>query len=174
MKHDPGKKKNKIAFVMNLTGVLLLIAVIAICIPISIPRLFGYEMYTVISGSMEPAIPTGSLVYVEQIEASEVEEGDVIAFYSSSDNGSIITHRVVANQVVSGRFITKGDANEAEDTTPVEYDRLIGVVAYTIPVLGRILAVVVTPAGKIGAACVVVFATVLHIIAGRLREVERV
>ncbi len=147
-----------------------MIAVIALCIPISVPRLFGYEMYTVISGSMEPAIPVGSLVYVEQTEASDVEEGAVIAYYSSSDNGSIITHRVVTNQVVSGRFITKGDANEAEDTTPVEYDRLIGVVVYCIPVLGRILAMVVTPAGKLGAGGIVVLATVLHIIAGRLRE----
>ena len=102
-------KRSKSAAVCNITGGLLLVLVILLCVPLTVPRLFGCQIYTVVSGSMEPAIPTGSIVYVKGTEASEVNKDDVIAFYSDNDSGAIITHRVVKNQVVSGRFITKGD-----------------------------------------------------------------
>lgn len=153
----------------NLIGILLLTAVILVCIPLTVPRLFGYEVYSVISGSMEPAIPVGSLVYVKQTEPSQVQEGDVIAFYSAADNGAIITHRVVKNQVVSGQFITKGDANDAEDALPVSYDLLIGKIALSIPVAGQVFSVVVTLQGKIAAACMVAFAVLLQVLAWKMQ-----
>ena len=90
-----------------LGGTVLLILVIVLCIPITVPRLFGYDIYTVISGSMEPAIPTGSLIYTKEIPPKEVKKEDVIAFYRGTDSGAIVTHRVVKNQTVSGKFITK-------------------------------------------------------------------
>lgn len=119
---------------------------------------------------MEPAIPTGSIVYVKGTEASEVNKDDVIAFYSDNDSGAIITHRVVKNQVVSGRFITKGDANEKKDVTPVDYDNLIGKVVLSVPVLGSLLAIMTEPAGKIAAACLIAAAIILRIIAERLQK----
>lgn len=69
---------------------LILIAVVAVCVPMTLPRLLGYEVYVVVSGSMEPAIPVGSALYVESVPPEEVEVGDVIAFY---DRGAVITHR---------------------------------------------------------------------------------
>lgn len=71
-------------------SVLILIAVVAVCVPMTLPRLLGYEVYVVVSGSMEPAIPVGSALYVEIVPPEEVEVGDVIAFY---DRGAVITHR---------------------------------------------------------------------------------
>jgi len=56
------QKKSPVAAVCSVLGTLLLIIIVAAYLPITIPRAFGYEIYTVISGSMEPAIPTGSLV----------------------------------------------------------------------------------------------------------------
>ena len=146
-----------------------MILVIVLCIPITVPRLFGYEIYTVISGSMEPAIPTGSLIYTKEIPPKEVKKDDVIAFYSGPDTGSIVTHRVVKNQVVSGQFITKGDANEKKDPMPVDYEELLGKVELSIPFLGRILAAVATTWGKVATACLIGVAVICHIIAGRLR-----
>lgn len=84
-----------------------MILVIVLCIPITVPRLFGYDIYTVISGSMEPAIPTGSLIYTKEIPPKEVKKEDVIAFYRGTDSGAIVTHRVVKNQTVSGKFTQK-------------------------------------------------------------------
>lgn len=163
-------KRSKSAAVCNITGGLLLVLVILLCVPLTVPRLFGCQIYTVVSGSMEPAIPTGSIVYVKGTEASEVNKDDVIAFYSDNDSGAIITHRVVKNQVVSGRFITKGDANEKEDVTPVDYDNLIGKVVLSVPVLGSLLAIMTEPAGKIAAECLIAAAIILRIIAERLQK----
>lgn len=163
-------KKSRGAVICNITGGLLLIAVILLCVPLTIPRLFGCQIYTVVSGSMEPAIPIGSIVYVKSAEASEINKDEVIAFYSDKDNGAIITHRVVKNQVVSGQFITKGDANEKEDVTPVDYDRLIGKVVFSLPILGNLLAIVAEPAGKILAVCLIVAAVLLRMIGERLEK----
>ena len=59
------------------------------------------------------------------------------------------------NQTVSGKFITKGDANEKKDPMPVDYDELLGKVALSVPFLGRILATVATTSGKAAAACLI-------------------
>ena len=60
------RKRGRLAeAVLNAIGEVILAVVLLCCIPLTLPRLAGYEIYEVISGSMEPAIPTGSLVYVE-------------------------------------------------------------------------------------------------------------
>lgn len=164
------KRRRRAAAVCSLAGVLLLIAVIGLCAPLTLPRVFGYQIYNVVSGSMEPAIPTGSLVYVSKTEPADLKTDDVIAFYSSADTGAIITHRIVKNQVVSGQIITKGDANAAEDMIPVKYGQVLGKVEHAIPVAGKILAAVATIYGKIAAACMIAAAVLFHLMAGRLRK----
>lgn len=62
-------------------GTLILVSVIAVCIPITVPKLMGYEIYNVVSGSMEPEIPIGSAIYVKAAAPEDVQEGDVIAFW---------------------------------------------------------------------------------------------
>lgn len=159
-------KKGTLATVLSAVGTILLIIVIILCVPLTVPRLFGYEVYTVISGSMEPAIPTGSLVYTKNIAPEDVEKDDVIAFYSSTDNGAIITHRVVKNQVVEGQFVTKGDANKKEDAMPTVYGNLLGKVELSVPFLGQLLAMVASAPGKIAAVCLIGLAIILHVVAG--------
>lgn len=139
-------------------SVLILVAVVAVCIPMTVPRLMGYEVYVVVSGSMEPAIPVGSALYVEAAAPEEVAAGDVIAFY---DRGVVITHRVVENHVVEGEFITKGDANAENDMAPVPYGALIGRMARSVPYLGNVMAVCSGTKGKIYLACGVAGAVLL-------------
>ena len=109
------RRKNPLAAVFRAVGIILLIAIIAICVPLIVPKTKGYQLYTVVSGSMEPAIPTGSLVYVKYIQPEEIQTEDVIAFYGTDADGSIVTHRVVSNSAAMGNFITKGDANSDND-----------------------------------------------------------
>jgi len=163
---------NTLATVLGAVGTALLVLVILMCVPITIPRLFGYQIYTVISGSMEPAIPTGSLVYTKGLAPESVVAGDVIAFYSETDTGAIITHRVVENRIVSGEFVTKGDANASEDLNTVKYDYLMGKVEITIPYVGTYLSIVATAAGKIATACLIAAALIFRLIAARLRKEE--
>ncbi len=150
-------------------AVLIMMAVVAVCIPMTVPRLMGYDVYVVISGSMEPGIPVGSALYVEAAAPEEVEAGDVIAFY---DNGAVITHRVVENHVVEGEFITKGDANAANDLAPVPYGALIGRMAKSVPFLGNVMAVCSGAKGKTYLACGVAGA-VLLLWAGKLLDRDR-
>ena len=108
------------AALCNILGILILLSVIATFIPVTIPRLMGYQAYNIISGSMEPEIPVGSLVYVEPAQPAEVREGEIIVFYSG---GSAVTHRVVQNRLVEGEFVTKGDANQQEDLNTISFYR---------------------------------------------------
>lgn len=142
-------------------GKLILIMVILFCIPLTIPKVLGYQVYHVISGSMQPDIPINSVVYVEKKEAAQIQKGDIIAFYSVSDSGAIITHRVVKNQVVSGQFVTKGDANNKEDIAPVPYEYVIGKVVLSVPLLGGVFSVMTTLIGKIVVGCLVLIGTYL-------------
>lgn len=150
---------------IRMTGTVLLLAMVAVCLPLTVPRLFGYQIYSVVSGSMEPAIPTGSLVYIRIMEPEEMEEGDVIAFYGARDQASIITHRVVENRVVMGEFITKGDANQTEDMNPVPYENYIGRVVRSVPEAGRIAEILTSRGGKMASGGVILAAVVLQILA---------
>ena len=164
------KKKNPIATICSVIGTILLIIIIAACIPLTVPKAMGYQLYTVVSGSMEPAIPTGSLVYIKYVEPKEIAEGDVIAFYGSDADGSIITHRVVSNSTAMGQFITKGDANEENDMNPVTYNQYMGKMVRSIPKVGGIVQTVTGGSGKLAVACVIGLAIVLEIIAAVLKR----
>ena len=146
----------------------MIVLVIILCSLLVFPGLFGYHMYNVLSGSMEPNMPVGSLIYVKEGEPEDVADGDIIAFYGSLEDSGIITHRVVKNNIVSGTFRTKGDANEEEDPMPVSYDNYIGRVVRTFPYLGGALTAMTSTYGKIAAACLVVLGAVLSLVGGHL------
>lgn len=158
-------KKSPVSVICSVLGTALLILLIISCIPLTVARMFGYQIYTVISGSMEPAIPTGSLVFIKDMEPQDVEENDAIAYYGGRDSNAIITHRVVENRVVMGEFITKGDANQTEDMNPVDYDNFLGRVEKSIPQVGIFAQMLTSMEGKITAACVIGLALVLHLLA---------
>ncbi len=99
------RSKKWIPLLCNLLGCLLLVAVILISLSLTLPNALGYEMYHVISGSMEPTLPVGSLIYVEILTPEEIQAEDIIAFRSE---GTVITHRVLRNRMVEGEFVTKG------------------------------------------------------------------
>ena len=164
------RQKNKGALFLDIFGAILVLVVILCYVPLTIPRLAGVQIYEVVSGSMEPAIPVGSVVYVKETKAAEAEEGDVIAFYSAAGSGAVIIHRVVQNQVVSGELITKGDANEKEDLNPVSYDYYLGKVVFTLPGPPGFFPAVLTLPGRLAAAVMVVLAAVLHGAAVRKRR----
>lgn len=117
---------------------------------------------------MEPAIPTGSLVYIHETPPEDVAQEEVIAFYGARDSASIITHRVVENRVLMGEFITKGDANQTEDMNPVPYGNFIGKVVYFLPGAGRAAELFTSSSGKILAGGVIAAALVLQVLAAAI------
>lgn len=165
--------RNPAAFILRALGTLLLAALVLICLPLTVPGLFGYHIYTVVSGSMEPAIPTGSLVYIREAAPEEMAAGDVIAYYGARDSASIITHRVVENRVVMGEFITRGDANLTEDMNPVPYGNFIGKVVRSVPTAGKIAALFTSAQGKILAGCAVFAAVLLQLLASAIEALAK-
>lgn len=161
-----GKKKRKgkgaVSVCLSAVSMVLLVALVLGCLPLTVPRIFGLHIYTVVSGSMEPAIPTGSLVYVRETAPEQVEAEEVIAFYGARDSASIITHRVVENRVVMGEFITKGDANQTEDMNPIPYENFIGSVVCSIPALGRAAELFTSHDGKLIAGAVILAALLMQ------------
>lgn len=86
---EPKKKKKKgkptlLGRFLNLLGSLIMLAVILLCLALAAPRLAGIKTFVVISGSMEPAIPVGSMVYSKEVDPKTLETGDVIVFYSNN------------------------------------------------------------------------------------------
>ena len=96
-----------------------------------VPSVFGFSFMQVATGSMEPTIPTGSLIIVRDTDANAVQVGDVITFYSSDPliAGKPNTHRVVEIRQDNGQpvFTTRGDATPQDDPYPVYASQLIGV-----------------------------------------------
>ena len=158
-------RKSPVAAVCSTLGAILLAALLAVCLPLTLPRVWGYQIYTVVSGSMEPAIPVGSLLYVGPAQPEDMAENDVIAYYGGKDSTAVITHRVVENRVLMGEFITKGDADPAQDKNPVPYSEFIGKVRLSVPAAGKAAQVFSSLSGKIAAACLIGLAVVLQAIA---------
>lgn len=125
------KKKPLKAKIPVIAGCILMLAVIIVCVPLTIPRIFQIQIYRVMTASMEPAYPEGSIIYIKHAEPEEVSVGDVITYTLGTDTEYTQTHRVIA--ITEDAFITKGDANTAEDEAPVAFDRLVGIPIGCIP-----------------------------------------
>ena len=165
---EKGKKRGKILPALcNLLGTIILLTAIASCLPVTVPRLFGYEIYHVITGSMEPEIPVGSIIYVEKVVPRELQTDDIIAFHSRD---SVITHRVVQNNSVEGEITTKGDANAGEDMNAVAYNDVIGRVAKHYPMLGALMELYSSTMGKLYLIAFAACGAMLNLLAGRLRS----
>lgn len=151
----------------SLIGTLMLLVVIGLAVPLTVPNYMGYQVYNVVSGSMEPTIPIGSVIYVKGRDPVEIEKGDIIAFRSGD---SVIMHRVVDNKIVEGTFTTKGDANDTEDINEVPYASLVGIVERHIPVLGQILILFGSTFGRTCMICFAACGALLNILGGRFRD----
>lgn len=127
------------------TWALAALVIALLTVMILIPRITGWIPLTVLTGSMEPSIPAGSMVVVQPLEGKEVVTdvgtGDVITFMPHPDDPTLVTHRVVSQGVRADGttvFITQGDANGAPDVDPVTAEQVRGTVRYHVPYAGHL------------------------------------
>ncbi len=158
---------------LNSCGAVLLSLLVIAVLPLVVPKLLGFTPYQILTGSMEPAIPTHSVVYVRQCEPSTLQVGDVITYRLGSGSELVQTHRIEAIDQEKALFTTRGDANQSVDMTRVKAENIIGRVAFHIPQYGKLAEYIRTSEGI--AACVAVFAAVLilWITADRIEPKER-
>ena len=135
----------KIIKVIN-TTLLLLLIILGVLIAVSAFNIdLPIKTYAVQTGSMEPAINTGDLIFVKKENSYEV--GDVITFQSGSgDGGKVITHRIEAMNE-DGTYVTKGDANSVSDVDVVSKENVIGKYFFRIMYVGYIINFAKTPLG---------------------------
>jgi signal peptidase len=136
--------------ICNVLSTVLLLVLALVAAALIIPRILGYGQYAVLSGSMEPKIHVGAIVYDKAADTSELEVGDIITYQLSSE--TLVTHRITAINASEGTVTTKGDANDSEDGAPVPYSNIVGKYAFNIPYLGYITIYGRTPLG-IGVIC---------------------
>ena len=134
---------NAVTWVIVAAAVLLAVLLVGV-------RLAGLQVFTVLSGSMEPTYHTGSLIYVKKVDPYTIKEGQPITFML--DENTVATHRVVGivpdeEDPTVIRFRTKGDANEAEDGSLVHYKNVIGTPVFSIPRLGYLANYIQHPPG---------------------------
>ena len=146
----PAKKKSPIVKIWNVFTTLLVTAAVVLAVTLAGVRLVGFQVFTVLSGSMEPVYHVGSLIYVKTVDPADLEVGDDITFMLSED--TVATHRIVGilqdeNDPSVLRFRTQGVANDQEDGTPVHYKNVIGKPVFTIPYLGYVANYIQNPPG---------------------------
>lgn len=119
---------------------------------IVVPLAFGARPYTVLSGSMQPAIAAGDLVVSERIAPTEARIGDVVTFQDPDDPERLLTHRVggIRRDGEQVALVTKGDANTGVERWRTAPDAELGRVVYKVPLVGRVAALTRTRIGFLG------------------------
>src|SRR5699024_7431356 len=102
-------------------------------------NLFGYKVKTVLSGSMEPAFETGSIIVIKTGgDMTRFQKDDVITF--RTDEEILVTHRVTEVSDEGRKYITKGDANDGADINPVLSENIVGkYTGFNIPYAGFVM-----------------------------------
>ena len=136
--------------IWNVISSILVAIVVLLALLLVGARIVGLQVFTVLSGSMEPTYHTGSLIYVKKVDPYTIEVGQPITFML--DESTVATHRVVGivpdeEDPTVIRFRTKGDANEAEDGGLVHYKNVIGTPIFSIPYLGYVADYIQHPPG---------------------------
>ena len=131
------------------TDIFVILAIILALMTVGV-RIFGIRIFTVLSGSMEPAYHTGSLIYVKQADTAALAPGDVITFLL--DKNTVATHRIIevvgdADDLNNIRYRTKGDANDYADGGLVHCNNVIGTPVFSVPYIGYLVSGIQSPPG---------------------------
>ena len=133
-------------WVKSIVSWLVLLLLLAILmLTIVIPRLTGSTPYTVLTGSMRPTYPPGTLIVVKPHDPATLGVGDAITFQKESGDPEVVTHRIIEsrrNSKGETTFVTQGDANPSRDKNPVVAEQIRGKVWYSVPYLGYVNTVI--------------------------------
>lgn len=169
MSHENEKEKpgaaHRVATVVGAVLCVILLPILIINVTLiirsftnrdEVPSVGGIFPLIVLTDSMYPDIQSGDLIFCHTENPENIKVGDYIAFFDPAGNGtSIVTHSVVEIVEQNGgiAWITRGIANNADDSVPVPADKLVGVYKSRIPKLGNVVMFMQTTAGLI--VCVV-------------------
>lgn len=144
---------NLLSSLMLIVFILLVVAVVLSKASGGEPTFFGYQIKSVLSGSMEPDIHTGSIVALQPGgDMNRFQKGDVITF--RNEENLLITHRIVEvslnNSTGDATYRTKGDNNDAPDLSPVLSSNVVAqYTGVTVPYIGYAMNFAASKAGSV-------------------------
>ena len=146
--------------ICNILSTLLLVALVLLAGVVLVPRVMGYQEMAVLSGSMEPNIHVGSVVFVDDdIDPATLEAGDVVTYYMNED--TFVTHRVQSIDTASRTLVTKGDNNNSDDGE-ISFSQVFGKAAFWLPYLGFLTIYMKTPIGIMAITVAIVLIILLN------------
>ncbi|MBD3758185.1 MULTISPECIES: signal peptidase I [unclassified Microbacterium] len=143
---DRPRRGGVLKLVLTSVAAALLAVIVGIGIlVIVVPAVTGSTALTVLTSSMSPALPAGTMVVVRPTDPADIEPGMVMTYQLHSGEPDLVTHRVTQRLTsTEGEFlfITQGDANDNPDPDPVREVQVRGTVWYAIPYLGWVATAV--------------------------------
>jgi signal peptidase I len=144
--HSSGRLRAALGWSGEVLSWLIILGVTAIItISVIIPRMFGATPYVILTGSMQPEMPPGTLVVAKPVDPEDLGTGAVVTYQLTSGDPTVVTHRVTSLGMSSTgehRFTTQGDANNAADASPVRPVQIMGERWYYVPYLGYVTNIV--------------------------------
>jgi signal peptidase len=137
---EPAPEKGLGHYIVLGLSAALLVAVLALAVVVIIvPKLSGATPLTVLTSSMEPSLPPGTLIVVQPVDTADLAVGDVATYQIRSGEPEVITHRIIAiSEATTGArsFEFQGDNNSDPDPDPILAEQIQGRVTYSIPLIG--------------------------------------
>ena len=124
---------------LGLSAAVLLIVVALALVLVVVPRIAGATPLTVLTSSMEPGLPPGTLIVVQPVDTDTLGVGDVVTYQIRSGESAVSTHRIIrvdASTTGERSFILQGDNNGSPDPDPVLPEQVQGRVWYSVPFVG--------------------------------------
>ena len=139
---NDGRRRGPLWLLLQTVSWIVLLGLIAILMAaIVIPKLADGQPYTVLTSSMKPEYPPGTLIVVRKVDPSSLAIGDVVTYQIRSNEPDVITHRIVGftfDQQGNRLLTTQGDAVPVPDERPVQSAQVRGELWYSIPYLGYV------------------------------------
>ena len=136
---DPPEKSLLHYLGLAVSGAILLLVIALALLLIVVPKVTGSTPLTVLTSSMEPTLPPGTLIIVRPVTPDEIRIGDVVTYQIRSGEPGVITHRVTAisSSSAGGRTFTfTGDNNSVADADQVLPVQIQGRLWYSVPWVG--------------------------------------
>ena len=123
------------AAVLHVVVAAVLVAVAGLVFLALAPRLVGFQGHVVVSGSMEPRLAPGDVVLTRPVLPQDLQPGQVLLFPDPEGADRLVLHRLVSFDE-RGDLVTRGDANQSNDTTHVPAASVIGQAQLRVPYVG--------------------------------------
>ena len=137
---SPGAGPTPLGWALRVLAWMVILGAVALLVAaVLVPRVAGATPYAVLTGSMKPGLPPGTLVVVRPVPAEDLALGDVVTYQLESGAAAVVTHRIVAMGYDGRgelRLQTQGDANDAPDEEWVRPVQVRGELWYAVPLAG--------------------------------------